>query len=451
MQGLTRAEQLELYRAQKKQQLQPKPLSANSIPKTARTPAKPSTLASRTPLKRTLATSRRAVTPIPATSRRAVTPTPLGRKIKSDIIQPVAQPIYSSNLNAIQNANHSNAFSTVQTDPQEAIGLRVELETRSAECTSLRELGMQLQSQLLTMRQELKAQMVVEEQLRGQMQRAAEESDAVLLAKSAQLDELVGVLKDKDELVEALEEVVATLRHEIQRLESKPAEYADMWIHTVRIEELEKDVAERDALLESAKLENKALHAQLSSVSHISSENTGLREELDAALATTSHQFSQLQHSTRQNQALVAENERLSRELETFEECIQHLEWLDREVEEKNDLITSLQGEVLALQAREFADAALHEETQLANAHLTHRINDAVFERDAMADRLDTLESEYRALNVSFLEQSVARDTSLSHETSVALKTKDKELNRLSGDFEQIKQDVGMLRGCWRV
>jgi chromosome segregation ATPase len=123
-----------------------------------------------------------------------------------------------------------------------------------------------------------------EETLRIKIDENDKQSKQMLNKLLKELGECKRVIEDKAILIQELDEVVKTLRIEIQHLNDSPANYADHWILDVRLEKLESELMNHKKTIQKLTSENEILTKNSlkdSKFECLRSENENLKVELE--------------------------------------------------------------------------------------------------------------------------------------------------------------------------
>ncbi|KAK5666689.1 hypothetical protein QVD99_006750 [Batrachochytrium dendrobatidis] len=148
--------------------------------------------------------------------------------------------------------------SRLSEESNKSIRFQIELEARATEVLALRSSVVQLQQELRSLRRDQIEQLDTEERLRAEVIEREEIVKHIQNEWSTENTAFKAKLKDKDQLVDELGQLVSKLREEVESLKSQPQAYADVWIQQVRVEELESQVQIQEAqiLQDANKIEN---------------------------------------------------------------------------------------------------------------------------------------------------------------------------------------------------
>ncbi|KAL2913676.1 hypothetical protein HK105_206836 [Polyrhizophydium stewartii] len=138
------------------------------------------------------------------------------------------------------------------TESNNAERLKAEIDLRCKEVGDLHALVEQLQDTLQKSSWERLAMIDAEEQLRAEAIELEKQTERIKTQWAQETTQLQSELQSKQQIVDELGQLIQELRDEIVALKSKPAAYADFWIHQVRVEELEATSREQAAQIEAA-------------------------------------------------------------------------------------------------------------------------------------------------------------------------------------------------------
>lgn len=210
--------------------------------------------------------------------------------LKTNITSNLTQNDSAQVAKVYQFATSSVAYEELQETlartSESQIALKVELEDRQEEIKTLRELSSSLHGQLASLRAEMNEQLKKEEILRLKMERNDHLAHQQQAKLHHEIEEYKKVICDKESLITELDDLVSTLRDEIESLNLAPKAYADSWIYDVRLEKLENEIAEKDIYISNLKQENDTLKYTEEKnnniiIGRLSNENKSLKTDLE--------------------------------------------------------------------------------------------------------------------------------------------------------------------------
>ena len=330
-----------------------------------------------------------------------------------------------------------------------AVQLEIELETRQREVTSLRVLGQELQDQLRQCKKEQAYQLVIEEKLKSEIDNRVGELELF----EEKLSKSQSIIQDKEILIDELNEVITTLRSELEKLNAQPIAYADMWIHQVKMEELEKELTEKNSLINQLEEKNadyavelkecylcldeleKQIHDQEELIQQHEKVVQGLQDELVASESMIHAQRlenvenaerldlleSALQTALTENEALIEDKGKTECSLNgikiELEQCYQVINQLELQEEERDKYemenlrlsasIQALQEEVLQMGIRETSLQNDLEMVGQEKIELQEALHDTLEENKRIFNALEFKQKEEQIMQVKKSDMEV--------------------------------------------